>query len=79
MKSRTLSRQSRLAYFDLVLCGAQALQSHLRKHWECPEILCCMVQELSDKIAQLNAAIDEVSSQMKAKDPKPEVVEEVLA
>lgn len=36
------------------------------------------VQELSDKIAQLNAAIDEVSSQMKAKDPKPEtIVEEV--
>ena len=37
-----------------------------------------MLQELSDKIAQLNAAIDEVSSQMKAKDPKPEtVVEEI--
>lgn len=36
------------------------------------------LQELSDKIAQLNAAIDEVSSQMKAKDPKPEpVVEEI--
>lgn len=38
------------------------------------------MQELSDKIAQLNAAIDEVSSQMRAKDPKPEVqAEEVIA
>jgi uncharacterized small protein (DUF1192 family) len=39
------------------------------------------LQELSDKIAQLNAAIDEVSSQMKAKDPKPTelIAEEAVA
>lgn len=36
------------------------------------------LQELSDKIAQLNAAIDDVSSQMKAKDPKPEIIAEEL-
>ena len=39
------------------------------------------VQELSDKIASLNLAIDEVSNQMKAKDPKPaeRVAEEATA
>jgi len=39
------------------------------------------VQELSDKIASLNLAIDEVANQMKAKDPKPveHTVEEVTA
>lgn len=37
------------------------------------------MQELSDKIAQLNAAIDEVSNQMKAKDPPTEIVEEASA
>jgi len=38
-------------------------------------------QELSDKIASLNLAIDEVANQMKAKDPKPveHIVEEVTA
>ena len=71
MRSRTPSRQSRLA----LLCEHIIAASCMHELSTCR----CMMQELSDKIAQLNAAIDEVSSQMKAKDPKPEVVEEVLA
>lgn len=48
-----------------------------------PSILCCPIphprkqvtkQNLADKIAQLNAAIDDVSSQLNAKDPAKDEV-----
>ena len=32
------------------------------------QVLLCLVQDLADKIAQLNSAIDDVSSQLKASD-----------